>query len=232
MSLFDQIADSYDLWYQDQVGKRVDKLENSLVFKHFSPERASLILDAGCGTGIYSRRLAKKGHYVIGLDASEKMLQLAKNKPSYQGPVIEYIKGDLHYLPFKNNLFDSVICITALEFCRDAYQVVLELGRVLKPQGQLIFGMLNKESSWMQEITSHSQASSIYSHAHLFSPAEFKVLLHDTKLFVSITMESTVYFTPSQGSSRFPLVDINEIKGKLFKPLRGGFFVCSTRKKV
>jgi ubiquinone/menaquinone biosynthesis C-methylase UbiE len=232
MSLFDQIASSYDLWYEDQVGKMVDKLENSLVFKHLMSDKGSLILDAGCGTGIYSRRLAKKGNYVIGIDASEKMLHIAQNKPAYEGPVIEYIKGDLHYLPFKNNLFDSVICITALEFCRDACQVILELGRVLKPHGQLILGMLNKESSWMQEITSRPQSSSIYSHAHLFSPTELKELLNDSKLYMSISLESTVFFTPSQGLSRFPSVLINELKGKLSKPLQGGFFVCSTRKKV
>jgi ubiquinone biosynthesis O-methyltransferase len=232
MALFDQIAGSYDLWYQDELGKLVDKLENNLVFKHLVPNRGSLILDAGCGTGIYSRRLAKKGNYVIGIDASEEMLHIAQNKPNFEGPTIEYIKGDLHYLPFKNNLFDSVVCITALEFCRDVFQVVRELGRVLKPQGQLILGMLNKESSWMQEIINKSHPTSIYSHAHLFSPSELKDLLQNSKLFTSISMESTVFFTPSQGLSRFPSVHINELKGKLYKPMLGGFFVFSTRKKV
>ena len=203
-----------------------------MVFKHLVPNRGSLILDAGCGTGIYSRRLAKKGNYVIGVDASEEMLQIAKNKPGYEGPTIEYIKGDLHYLPFENNLFDSVICITALEFCRDVFQVILELGRVLKPRGQLILGMLNKESSWMQVITKNTQPSSIYSSAHLFSPSELKELLHDSKLFNSISMESTVFFTPSHVLSKIPSIFIHELKGKLYKPMQGGFFVCSTRKKV
>jgi ubiquinone/menaquinone biosynthesis C-methylase UbiE len=232
MALFDQVANTYELWYQDHVGKIVDKLECSLVFKHLAPSRGSLILDAGCGTGIYSRRLAKKGNYVVGIDASEEMLQIAKNKPTHEGPAIEYIKGDLHYLPFKDRIFDSVVCIAALEFCRDAQQVVHELGRVLKPQGQLVFGVLNKESAWMKEIMLSSKSSSIYSHARLFSPSALKDLLTQTRLFNSISLESSVFFSPSQYPSILPSLYLQELKGKIFKPMHGGFFVCSTRKKV
>ena len=232
MALFDQVASTYDLWYQDHVGKLVDKLECALVFKHLIPARGSLILDAGCGTGIYSRRLAKKGNYVVGLDASEEMLQIANNKQIHEGPVIEYIKGDLHYLPFKDKIFDSIVCIAALEFCRNAKQVILELERVLKPQGQLVFGVLNRESAWMKEIMLASRPASIYSHAHLFSPSELKDLLTQTKLFNSISLESSVFFSPSQYPSILPSVYLQELKGKMCKPMHGGFFVCSTRKKV
>lgn len=232
MALFDRVADTYELWYQDHVGKIVDKLECALVFKHLIPGRGSLVLDAGCGTGIYSRRLAKKGLYVVGIDASEEMLQIARNKQVNEDPVIEYVKGDLHYLPFKDRIFDSVVCIAALEFCRNAKQVIHELGRVLKPQGQIVFGVLNKESNWMNEILLSSDPSSIYSHAHLFSPAELKELITQTRLFNSVSLESSVFFSPSQYPSSLPSLYFQELKGKICKPMHGGFFVCSTRKKV
>jgi SAM-dependent methyltransferase len=67
----------------------------------------SLILDLGCGTGYFTKRLRNKGYRVIGLDISKKRINDAGNS--------EFIVGDASRPPFKNKLFDCIIASDILE---------------------------------------------------------------------------------------------------------------------
>ncbi len=232
MAIFDKIAQKYDSWYQSPLGKISDRLEHSLVNRHIEKLKSKLVLDAGCGTGLYSMRFARKGAYVMGLDCSEEMLQNAKKKSSSILPVIQYLKGDLHYLPFKNNIFDIVASITALEFCAHPLKVISEMGRVLKPNGQLIIGVLNRDSLWMKKILEQADDTSIYRHAHLFIPEELKQIINQTNLFRTISIETCIFFSPDD-TPMLPLqIYLKESLGKWSNPMHGAFILLSTRKKV
>ncbi|HLV09456.1 MAG TPA: hypothetical protein VKY40_04540, partial [Halanaerobiales bacterium] len=56
-----QEAQDYDEWYETRAGALIDQLETELVFRLLKPSRGEKILDAGCGTGNFSIKLAKKG---------------------------------------------------------------------------------------------------------------------------------------------------------------------------
>ncbi len=232
MALFDSLACQYDDWYKAPLGKLVDRIEEKMVYKHLDPVKGRLALDAGCGTGLYSIRLARKGAYVIGIDQSEKMLEMALQKSTSITPVIQYFQGDLHHLPFQNNIFDLLICITALEFCIDPIKAIREFGRVLKPQGQMVLGVLNRESSWMKWVLSQSNSSSIYRKANLFIPSELKHLVQKSHLFKSVSLESGIYITPGDQKTLSWKINFKEIQGKWLHPMNGAFLLLSTRKKV
>jgi SAM-dependent methyltransferase len=72
----------YNLLYRDKdYGAEVDYVE-SLVHKVRSEVKRCRVLDVGCGTGRHAAALAARGHSVVGVDASEEMIRLARQSAS------------------------------------------------------------------------------------------------------------------------------------------------------
>jgi len=92
------------------------------------------VLDAACGTGRYSARLAARGHDVVGVDQSDAMLAIARRKL----PLASFHRGDLTSLPLDDDSVDAVVCALALVHVSDLSAALGELGRVLRPGGRLL----------------------------------------------------------------------------------------------
>jgi SAM-dependent methyltransferase len=91
-------------------------------------------LDAACGSGRYSAHLATRGHEVIGVDRSEAMLDLAREKV----PDATFRSGDLTALPVPDRTFETVVCALALVHLPQVAAAMDEFARVLRPGGRLI----------------------------------------------------------------------------------------------
>ncbi len=99
-----------------------------------------VVLDYGCGNGIHSVHLAKMGaKKVIGIDLSEKSLEIARERVKRAGLVdkIEFLKMDCEKMEFPYNSFD-IIFDGGTFSSLDLKQAYPELARVLKPDGFLI----------------------------------------------------------------------------------------------
>lgn len=81
MAIFDEISGSYDSWYNTKLGAFADKVEAELVMGKSRLLSGMQVLDAGCGTGNFSIKLAKLGCRVTGIDVSSGMLEEALKKP-------------------------------------------------------------------------------------------------------------------------------------------------------
>ena len=73
--------------------------------------KGTRILDAGCGTGVLSRMLDERGAEVVGVDISDKLVDVAKNR-SRSHRNIEYFSGDMNEHSFGN--FDYIIAMDSL----------------------------------------------------------------------------------------------------------------------
>ena len=73
--------------------------------------KGTRILDAGCGTGVLSRMLDERGAEVVGVDISDKLVKVAKNRSSSHRN-IEYFSGDMKERSFGN--FDYIIAMDSL----------------------------------------------------------------------------------------------------------------------
>lgn len=91
-------------------------------------------LDAACGTGRHAARLAERGHQVIGVDATEAMLSVARDKV----PTGDFRIGRLEALPVDDASVDLVTCALALTHVPDLEPVMREFARVLRPGGQAV----------------------------------------------------------------------------------------------
>jgi ubiquinone/menaquinone biosynthesis C-methylase UbiE len=168
-ALFDEWPEKYDHWFTTPIGSLVKKYESELISDLLMPCPGEMILDAGCGTGVFSLDIISSGSQVIGLDISLPMLRRAREKfggyPFYPG------LGDISTLPFREGTFDKVVSITAIEFIRNAKRCVAELFRVTKRGGVVAVANLNSLSPWaVRRIEKAKKGKSIFRNAIFRSP--------------------------------------------------------------
>jgi ubiquinone/menaquinone biosynthesis C-methylase UbiE len=131
------------------------------------------LLEVVCGTGHWSVYFCANGFEVTGVDISEPMITIARQRKVADGI---FDVADAARLPFADDSFDAAAAITALEFVADSNKVVSEMARcVKKPGGTLIVGALNRLSAYNQ--SRQHRAASMYASANLLSPADLKDLL-------------------------------------------------------
>ncbi|GMQ64861.1 class I SAM-dependent methyltransferase [Vallitalea sp. AN17-2] len=104
------------------------------------------ILDLGCGPGLYTEKLAKKGYTVTGVDFSENSIEYAKNRAKQDNLDVNYICKDYLDLDFKEK-FDLIImiyCDFGVLSIEEREVFFKNVYNALKPGGIFIFDTLNK----------------------------------------------------------------------------------------
>ncbi len=112
MEVFEkEYALAYDNLYQDKdYTKECDFIE--AVFKKYSID-VRTILDLGCGTGGHALILARRGYQVMGVDRSQDMLEIAKEKAKKAGLPVEFVSRDIAGIDLQSS-FDAVIGMFAV----------------------------------------------------------------------------------------------------------------------
>jgi ubiquinone/menaquinone biosynthesis C-methylase UbiE len=173
--LFDEWPEQYDRWFTTPMGARVRKYEAELILDLLRPGHGETILDAGCGTGVFTLDLLASGEHVIGLDISLPMLRRSREKA--RGEPLQIVSGDMLHLPFPENVFDRVVSVTALEFIEDGQGAVRELFRVTKRGGSIVVATLNSLGPWASQRTAEAQKKkTIFTKAIFRSPDEVRSL--------------------------------------------------------
>ncbi|HEV2524543.1 MAG TPA: bifunctional 2-polyprenyl-6-hydroxyphenol methylase/3-demethylubiquinol 3-O-methyltransferase UbiG, partial [Gammaproteobacteria bacterium] len=114
----------------------------------FIVDRCSLlqksVLDIGCGGGILSESMQKRGAYVTGIDASLSVLEVAKLH-AMETNSLNYIHTTAEeYAAIHPNSFDVVTCLELLEHVPDPLSLVKAAATLVKPGGHLFFSTLNR----------------------------------------------------------------------------------------
>jgi len=100
---------------------------------------AGEILDIGCADGTFTKIVADRSgcRKITGIDILEGSVNHAAKKFA-KDKRFKFLVADAHELPFKNNQFEAVFCLEALEHIINPQKVLSEIKRVLKPRGYLI----------------------------------------------------------------------------------------------
>jgi ubiquinone/menaquinone biosynthesis C-methylase UbiE len=126
LTYYNAISKGYaNLYHEEQAQKIIS-------IKEYIPKKG-MLLDLGCGDGILNKFIQKKAH-LISLDISYELLKLNTNKTK--------IFATANNMPFKNNTFDAIITLTALQDMPKPQKTIEEIKNKLKPNGILITSFL------------------------------------------------------------------------------------------
>ena len=170
-------------------------------------QRASLrgkrVLDVGCGGGILSDAMARRGADVLGIDLSSKALRVASlHALEANTPSVEYREVSAEALVAESpSVFDVVTCMEMLEHVPDPLSVVSACAALVKPGGWLFFSTINRNPK-----------------SFLFAIVGAEYVL---KLLPKGTHEYAKFIKPSElaGYCREAGLDVNESCGLEYNPL-------------
>ncbi len=106
------------------------------------PRSGERVLDLACGTGVVTRQLSKQVPDIGGLtgvDHNGEMLTVARKLAAEANLDATWIESDAAALPFNDATFDLAFCQQALQFFPDKLAALVELLRVLRPDGRTVF---------------------------------------------------------------------------------------------
>lgn len=126
---FVQEVGDYDVFDEKGWNRLLKIFENSV-----NPKPGERLIDLGCGTGAFTRRLMKYGLELFGIDISQKSIEYASRLS--KGQEIKFIVGNIEQLPFPNESFDLVVLGAVLHHFLDFSKVVQETYRILKDKGR------------------------------------------------------------------------------------------------
>ena len=159
-------------------GRAAARYERSAVLQHEVLQRMmsrldlvalkpQAILDAGCGTGLGGRSLAKryKNSRITSLDFAPPMLQQTRSQQSWLSKVLNpqvLVCGDIEAMPIQATSQDLVWSNLALQWCNDLDAAFSEMHRVLRPEGLLMFSTFGPDT--LKELR---QSASIDGRTHV-----------------------------------------------------------------
>jgi ubiquinone/menaquinone biosynthesis C-methylase UbiE len=108
---------------------------HNFLLRHL-PSNCHNVLEIGCGTGAFARRLAERSQQVLALDLSPEMLRLARER-AIQFPNIDFQLADVFKLPLSHEHFDCIASIATLHHLPLA-EMLLKMKAALKPGGVLL----------------------------------------------------------------------------------------------
>lgn len=107
------------------------------------------------------------------------------------------VLGVAEYLPFKRQSFDLVLIVAALSLFKDPVKALCEAAGVLKPGGQIIMGILDRDSLHVDFYESRKKEGRFSSEAKFFSTSEVSGWLADIE-FEEIKVCQTLYMQPEK----------------------------------
>lgn len=162
---FNQNCEEYDLWFD----------EHPVLFESELKALAKVVpynkygLEIGRGTG----RFAEECAIDRGIDPSENMVRIAEKRGT------KTLIAKAENMPFFSRTFDFAVMITTVCFLDDTLKSFKETGRILKPNGEFIIGMIDKNSPLGQHYQQNIENNPFYKHARFYSVKEITEYLEE-----------------------------------------------------
>lgn len=201
---FDLFTEEYESWF----------IENKTLFQSelLALRQAVPVgkkgIEIGIGSGIFAEQL----NIYFGIDPSANMLKVAKKRN------IEVKKGFAEELPYPDNSFDFAVFITSICFIANPTKAIREANRILKPNGNIIIAIIDKESYLGQILAREKNENKFYKDATFYSVPEMIELIEANDFNVTDIFQTLTGLDNERIES--PFVGFGE----------GGFVVIKGRK--
>ncbi len=173
---FDQHTEQYEQWFDDNV--HVYKSEIEAVRKLIPVEGRGI--EVGIGSGKFAVPLNIKE----GIDPSVEMINKARSKG------LNAISGIAEQLPYHNESIDYILMVTTICFLDDPYKAFSEAKRVLKNNGALIIGFVDKGSPVGKQYALNKEKSVFYKDAVFYSTQDIYKLYEKNGFIIDQTVQT------------------------------------------
>lgn len=223
---------AYERWYASSLGRSYGGSLRRILSEWLGELHGGLILDVGCGPGLTIEHLFPAEAEVVGMDCSWHMARRAWERSQRGNGLRQVVVGSIERMPFREESCDAVFCVNCLEFVEDRQRAFREIGRVLRPGGAAILGVLNRKSIW--EYTRRMWrpfTSRPYYQGRFFRPAELQEWCASAGLVIE-DLEFAVPFPPVPPGPLQPLYDRWDHYVHEHKWRRGGVILCRAHKAL
>src|SRR5690625_3723432 len=161
--IFDKHTGDYDTWFERHQSAYQSEL---LALKQAIPLKKKGI-EIGVGTGRFAQPLGVKH----GVEPAENMAEIATKRG------IEVIKAVAEDLPIEDESFDFALMVTTVCFLSNIPKAFSEIRRILKPKGEIILAIIDRESELGEKYEAVKDENKFYKDAHFHSTQELTDLL-------------------------------------------------------
>ncbi|MEZ7821175.1 MAG: class I SAM-dependent methyltransferase [Patescibacteria group bacterium] len=167
-------------WYDNLLNTDNDSYQTKVILPNvlrlLDIKKDDFILDIACGSGFFSREFYKLSKNVTGIDISKELINIAKTS----NVDINFYVTSADDLKFtKTKSIDKAVCILAIQNIENVKGVLIEINRILKDNGKMIF-ILNhpafripKNSSWIEDKNVRARRIDEY-----MSESKIKIEMH------------------------------------------------------
>jgi ubiquinone/menaquinone biosynthesis C-methylase UbiE len=210
-NIFDELAEKYDAWYDSDEGMIIYESE-FLCLTSLIEDISFPMLEIGVGTGRFAMRFPD----IIGVDPSVNALKIAKSRGL---KTLQAIGEDL---PFDDKTFKYVLIIVTLCFAEDPLAMLKEAKRVLRTDGNIIIGIVPKDSPWgLFYEEKKKNGHPIYSHSNFYTLRDIEAFLKTLDMQITAISSTLLQHPDEPRRIEFPL------KGYV----KGAGFICIEAKK-
>jgi ubiquinone/menaquinone biosynthesis C-methylase UbiE len=164
---------------------RYDKLNYLPRLVDFSTYKGKYLLEIGCGVGVDLVRFARAGAIVTGVDLSTTSIELTRRNFAQHDLAADLLVMNGEALQFPDDMFDVVYAHGVLQYTANPNQMISEIHRVLKPGGEAILMVYNR-NSWLNFMSKVTRVSLEHEDAPVlrkFSIAEYREMLKPFKTY-------------------------------------------------
>lgn len=204
INVFDEYAAEYDSWFDNNLFTYRAELA---AVKSAIPS-AGAGLEVGAGTGRFTTMM----NIYFGIEPAAAMARIAQKNG------LHVIRGYAEALPIPSGLFDFILFVTTICFLEKPLIALQEAHRVLKENGRIIIGFIDKNSEIGMRYQRKRDSNKFYKNAHFFSIDEMTDLLQnagfaDFKFYQTlIHLQKTTIEIPQIGCGKGSFVVVHGVK--------------------
>jgi len=142
----------------DLASRRVEFVERSFdwITQKFQLTEASRVIDLGCGPGLYTNRLARRGAQVTGVDISPRSIEYAREQAATDGLDIDYRLGDYLEIDIEPgyDLATMIMCDYCAISPEQRVRLLRRVGDLLAPGGAFLFDVYSEAyyQTWEESV--------------------------------------------------------------------------------
>jgi len=190
IQIFEKWAQEYDTWFDENKFTFESEV---LALEKVIPKNSNGI-EIGVGTGRFAARLGIR----VGVEPAKAMAAIARKRG------IEIYEAKAEKLPFDSGSFDFVLLVTTICYLQNPIQALKEATRVLKSDGYIIIGIIDKDSPLGKTYEVKKGESKFYKYAHFYSVTQVLEWLQRLK-YDNIKISQTIFKNPKEITSIEPI---------------------------